>query len=208
MKKEAGVVRKILAGLIILASIVIVVSFFMPWARVSVSIAGISKKLTDVISGEKLQDTPIAGKAAKELEKITDAITGFGDIDIKTTVSGYNIPQMVNNRTSKAALSIAQILSKSTSGLEQKIYLVYLLPLLGIVCGILAIIGLKSKSWIIIMLVISGIVGIAGLYNLSTANLVHVAVKVDIMSGLWNTMYAFLFIFLSGVAWLVLGRKA
>ena len=200
--------RKVLAGLIVLASIITVVSFFMPWARVSVSAAGVSKELSGALSAKQLQGTPIANKVAKELGKITNILTGFGDIDIKTTVSGYQIPGMVNNETSKVALSVAQILSRDASGLDKKIYLVYLLPLLGIICGILAVIGLKSKAWIIIMLVISGAVGVAGLYNLSTANLIHVAVKVDIMEGLWNTMYAFLFIFLSGIVWLIPAKKA
>ncbi len=192
--------KKILAGLIVLASIVIVMSFFLPWARVSVSVVGVSKQLTS--------SSVLPGKVTGKLKKITGAISDFGDVDIKTTVSGYKIPGMVNNKTSKVAFSVMEIMSKSASGLEQKSYLVYLLPLLGIVCGILAIIGLKSKACIVIMLVIAGIVGIAGLYNLSTANLAHVAVKVDILSGLWNTMYAFLFIFLAGIVWLVLGKKA
>jgi len=193
-------VKKILVGLIVLASIVIVISFFMPWARVSVSVVGVSKQLT---SSSGLPD-----KMVEKLKEITSAISSFGDVDIKTTVSGYQIPGMVNNKTSKAALSTAEILSKSASGLEQKSYLVYLFPLLGIVCGILAVTGLKSKACIVIILIIGGIVGIVGLYNLSTANLVHVSVKIDILSGLWNTIYAFLFIFLAGIAWLVLDKKA
>ena len=193
-------VKKILVGLIVLASIVIVISFFMPWARVSVSVVGVSKQLT---SSSGLPD-----KMVEKLKEITSAISSFGDVDIKTTVSGYQIPGMVNNKTSKAALSTAEILSKSASGLEQKSYLVYLFPLLGIVCGILAVTGLKSKACIVIILIIGGIVGIVGLYNLSTANLVHVSVKIDILSGLWNTIYAFLFIFIAGITWLILGKKA
>ena len=200
-------VKKILASLVILASVVIVISFFQPWAKVSISAMGVSKQLTG-IAEKKLKGAPIADKVLDKLKKATSAISSFGDIDIKTTVSGYSIPGLVNNKTSKVALSVVQIISKSTSGLEVKSYLVYLLPLFGIACGILAVMGLKKSIYVIIMLVISGIAGIGGLYNLSTAEPAHVAVNVDIMSGLWNTMYAFLFIFLAGIAWLVLGKKA
>ena len=150
-------VRKILAGLITLASIVIVISFFLPWAKINVSVVGVSKQLTSV-SEKKLQGSPVADKMVKKMQEITDAMSSFGDIDIKTTVPGYKIPGMVNNKTSKVALSATEILFKSTSGLDQKVYLVYLLPLLGIVCGILAITGLKNRACIIILLVISGIV--------------------------------------------------
>ena len=193
-------VRKILAGLIVIASIVIVISFFMPWAKVSLSVTGVSKKIADSYH--------LPDKAVEKLKEITHTISTFGDPEVRVTVPGYKIPGMVNNKTSNVAISLTEIMTKSTSDLGQKSYLVYLFPLLGIICGILALGGLKSKACIIIMLLIGGIVGITGYYNLSTANLAGMVVKVDILSGLWNTIYAFLFIFFAGIIWLVLGKKA
>ncbi len=193
-------VRKILAGLIVIASIVIVISFFMPWAKVSLSVTGVSKKITG--------SSHLPDKAVEKLKEITRTMSTFGDPEVRMTVPGYKIPGMVNNKTSEVAISLAEIMTKSTINLGQKSRLVYLFPLLGIVCGILALGGLKSKTCIIIMLLIGGIVGITGYYNLSTANLAGMAVKIDILSGLWNTMYAFLFIFFAGIVWLLLGKKA
>ena len=198
--------RKILAGLIVLASVVIVVSFFMPWARVSVSAVGVSKELTTAAEG-KLKDTPIAGKLINRLKAATGAISEIGDIAVRSTVYGYKIPEMANSKTSKVALAAVQIISKETEGLDKKSYLVYLFPILGIICGILALSGLKSKIYVAIMLIISGIVGIGGFYNLSTAKLAETAVKIDIMNGLWNTIYAFLVIFVMGILWLIDGKK-
>ncbi len=192
--------RKILAGLIIIASIVIVISFFMPWAKVSVSVVEASKQ---VVKSSHLPDKVIA-----RLKQVTYTISTFGDPEVRMTVSGYNIPEMVNNKTSKVAISLAEVMTKSTINLGQKSYLVYLFPLLGIVCGMLALAGSKSKACIIIMLLIGGIVGITGFYNLSTADLAGMAVKIDILNGLWGTIYAFLFIFIAGIIWLVLGKKA
>ncbi len=193
-------IRKILAGLVILASIVIVISFFMPWAKVSVSVVEASKQVTE---SSRLPDKVVA-----RLKEITYTISTFGDPKLKMTVSGYKIPGMVNNETSKVAISLAEIMTKSTINLGQKSRLVYLFPLLGIVCGILALGGLKSKASIIIMLLIGGIVGIPGYYNLSTADMTGMVAKIDILSGLWNTIYAFLFIFVVGIIWLLLGKKA
>ena len=193
-------VRKILAGLIILASIFIVISFFMPWAKVSVSVVEVSKQ---VVESSHLPDRVLA-----RLKQVTYTISTFGDPEVRMTVSGYKIPMMVNNKTSKVAISLAEIMTKSTINLGQKSRLVYLFPLLGIVCGILAIIGSKSKACIIIMLLIGGIVGITGFYNLSTADMTGMAVKIDILNGLWDTIYAFLFIFVAGLVWLALGKKA
>ena len=193
-------VRKILAGLVILASIVIVISFFMPWAKVSVSVVGASKQLTE--------STRLPDKVAARLKQVTYTISTFGDPEIRMTVSGYKIPAMVNNKTSKVAISLAEIMTKSTINLGQKSYLVYLFPLLGIVCGILALSGLKSRACVVIMLLIGGIVGITGYYNLSTADMTGMAVKIDILNGLWDTIYAFLFIFVAGIVWVLLGKKA
>jgi len=192
--------------LIIAASVVIVLSFFMPWAKVSVSAVGVSKQLTTV-ADEKLGDSPIAGKVIDRLKEITGAISNFGDINVKTTVTGYQIPKLVNDRTSKVAISLAQIIFKSAEGLDRKSYLVYLLPLIGILCAILAILGLRSTIYVVLMFFISGAVSIAGLYNLHTAGVESIAVKISIESGLWNTMYALAFIFLISILWLVLGRK-
>ena len=196
----------ILTCLVIAASVVIVLSFFMPWAKVSVSAVGVSKELT-TIADKKLGDSPVAGKVIDRLKKITGVLGSFGDIDVKTTITGYQIPKLVNNKTSKVAISLAQIMFKSAEGLDWKSYLVYLLPLIGILCAVLAVLGLKNSIYVILALIISGVVSIAGLYNLHTANVESVAVKVSIEAGLWNTMYALAFIFFISILWLILDRK-
>ena len=198
--------KRILSGLVIIASAVIVVSFLMPWAGIATSAVGATKDLSNVAK-EKLGITAITKKFFGELDKATDKIAAIGDIKIKGTVKGYQIPILVNNKTSKIALAIAQIMFKSTEGLGAKSYLVYLLPLLGIFSGLGAVLGLKKKFYIIAMLITSGAVSITGLYNLKTANLPDLVVKISIGSGLWMAMYAFLFIFLASIAWLALDRK-
>ena len=194
--------KLIFMTLVIVASALIVVAFFMPWAKVATSVTGISKEVTSTV-----EDTPLAGKVVGKISAITDAIAGLGDVEIKTTVRGSQVPALVNNQTSKVALSLAQVMFKSAEGIDKKSYLVYLLPLLGIACAALAVIGVKNKLFVGVMLVISGAVSIGGLYNLYTMDIGSQAVKISIEDGLWYTMYAFLFIFLVSVAWLILDRK-
>ncbi|MBL7156983.1 MAG: hypothetical protein ISS92_02345 [Candidatus Omnitrophica bacterium] len=198
--------KTVFMGIVIVAALGIVAAFFMPWAEVATSVTGVSKELTGIAKDE-LEGTPIAGKVIGELKKVTDVIGDIGDIKLKTKVSGYNVPVLVNRRTSKIAISAAQIMFKSTEGLDWKSYLVYLLPILGITCALLAIAGSKQKIYIIVMLVIAGAVSIIGLYNLYTANLTSLIVKISIEKGLWYTMYAFLLIFIAGITWLILDKK-
>ena len=194
--------KKILSGLVIAASAIIVISFFLPWAQANVSATGVSQELTKSLKG-----TPFAGKFVGEVNKATAAIGAVGDITIKTRVSGYSIPILVNNKSSKIALSLAEIMFKNVEDLDVKSYAVYLLPILAVLCGFLSIMGLKNKLSVIVMILVGGGISITGLYNLYTVDIQSIAIKITIMNGLWYTMYGFLAIFLIGIAWLVLDRK-
>ena len=77
-------------------------------------------------------------------------------------MSGYQIPKMVNDKTTKVALSLVQVFVKDAKDIDKKSYLVYLLPLFAIICSLLAALGLKNKIYVIIMAVIGGAISIGG----------------------------------------------
>jgi len=201
---------KKLACLVVIfaASAVIVLSFFQPWAEINASVTGISKELTKS-ADTTLKDAPFAGRFIKRLDKITNSIGQIGDVELKSTVRGNNIPVLANNETSKVAMSVVQVLFKNNNAknIGKKSYLVYLLPLCGILCAVLALLALKGRLFLIIMAIISGIISIGGLYNLYTMNFTNPIVKITIKNGLWNTMYAFAFILLVSVLWLASTEK-
>lgn len=190
----------ILLSLVIITSIVIIVSFFMPWVRASTSVTKVSEK---VVSG--LEGTPVAEKFISGLKKAVTAIEEFGDI--KTVVSGYDIPKMVNNKSSKIAISFTQVFFGDVKDLDKKSMLVYLMPLFAIVCVILAITGLKYKSSIVIMAVPSGVISLGGIYNLSTAKLSSAMVQITIEKGLWLTLYGYLIISILSILWLIVNPR-
>lgn len=198
--------KKIFAGSIIVCALIIIVSFFMPWAKATVSATKVAKNLTDSVSG-KLQNTPFAGKFVKEFNKATNAIGNIGDIEVKTTVSGYDIPTMTNKKSSRVTLQLTQILFKDAKDLDKKSILVYLLPLFAIVCIALAIIGLRYKVSVIATALIGGAIGIGGLYKLMATDLSKLPVQISIENGLWQTMYGYLLICILSIAWLVIESK-
>lgn len=195
--------KMIFPGLIVCAAIVVIAAFFMPWANVNTSVTGISKGFLGAV-----KDTPIASKFAGELDKATDVIGALGDVNIKTVVTGYNIPNFVNSETSKVALSLTQILFKSVEGLDWKSYLVYLIPLFAIICAALSILGTKKKLYIIPIVIIGLVIFFEGVYNIKTADLSSMAVQISIQKGMWLTLYAFLFMALTGGVWLVLESRS
>jgi len=196
--------RKIvLLALVVICALAIIHAFFLPWAKASASVTKVAKGLADSASGGILENTPFAGKFIKAFDDATNKISELGDIEIKTAVSGYDIPTLVNNKRSQIAIAIASVVFKDAKDLDKKSMLVYLLPLLAFVCAGLAVIGLKNNIAIIVMVVLSGGIAMGGLYNLTTVNLSNLAVRISIEQGLWQTMYGYLLISVIGIVWII-----
>ena len=197
--------RKIvLAALIVLCSLTVIHAFFLPWAKASASVTKVAKGLTESATSGFLESTPFAGKFVRKLTSVTKKVSNLGDIEIKTMVSGYDIPTLINKKSSQIAISLGSAMFKDAKDLDKKSMLVYLLPLLALVCIGLAVLGLKNNIVVIIMAVISGAIAIGGLYNLMTVDLASLPVKISIEQGLWQTMYAYLLISVFSIIWIIL----
>lgn len=199
--------RKIvLLALVVICALGVIHAFFLPWAKASVSATKVARNLSTSATAGILENTPFAGKFVRALDKTTEKISDIGDLEIKTAVSGYDIPTLVNKKSSQIAISIASVMFKDAKDLDKKSLLVYLLPLLALVCIGLAVVGLKSIIALIVMAVLSGGVAIGGLYNLMTVNLSNLPIQISIEQGLWQTMFGYLLISIIGIVWIVLDR--
>ena len=199
--------RIALLALVVICALAIIHAFFMPWAKASASATKVAKDLAKSATGGMLENTPFAGKFVRAFDKATDKISDLGDIQIKTAVSGYDIPTLINKKSSQIAIAIASVMLKDAKDLDKKSMLVYLLPLLALVCIGLAIVGLKNKIAVIVMTILSGGIAVGGLYNLMTVNLSNLPIQISIEQGLWQTMYAYLIISVIGIVWIVLDLK-
>lgn len=184
----------------IIAAVIIITSFFMPWVSAATSVTRVSEEVANSMG--PLGGLPFVGKVIAGVKEGADIVRGVGDINIGTTVSGYDIPKMVNSGSSKVALSFAQNFFQGTEGLDKKSMLVYLLPLFAIICILLTIIGIRYILALIPMLIVSGAISLAGLYNLKTVNLSNDVVDIAIQKGLWYTMYGYLAIFIINILWI------
>ncbi len=186
--------------LVILAGIIIVISFFLPWVSADTSVVRASKAITKAAG--PLEGVPFFGDVLGGIKNATDVVRDIGDIDLDTVVSGRNIPKMVNERSSKAALSFMQSYWKEARDLDKKAMLVYLMPVCAFICVLLAMVGMRYIVSIIFMGIVSGLISLGGLYNLNTMNISNEVVTITIEKGLWHTMYAYLFIFILSIVWL------
>jgi len=199
--------RIVLLALVVICALAIVHAFFMPWAKASTSATKVANRLAKSAAGGMLENTPFAGQFVRGLDEATNKISKIGDIQIKTAVSGFDIPTLINKKSSQIAIAIASVMFKDAKDLDKKSMLVYLLPIFAFVCIGLAVIGLKNKIAIMVMAVLSGGIAVGGLYNLMTIDLSSLPVQISIEQGLWQTMYAYLMISIIGIIWIVLDLK-
>jgi hypothetical protein len=197
--------KMILSGLIIACSVMVIVSFFMPWANASVSVTKAATGLAAMVQKE-LGGTQYEKKVANFLQKAEKTIDTIGNVEVKTTVSGYDIPTLVQKRSSRSALSFVQIFFKGAQGLEKKVMLVYLLPLFGVACIFLTVLALTNKLYIIGPAVIGGVISAGGFYKLWTTNFSGAQYQIILLNGMWYTLYAYLLICILSIVWLATER--
>lgn len=191
---------------VIAASIVILISFFMPWAGVSTSAIRISKQMTSDTMDD-LKDAPISSHLLTGFKEAANIIGGLGDVEMNMVVTGYDIPVEANKKLSKVAISLLQTLLRDARNLHKKSKLIYLMPVFAVGCIIFALVGTRYKAAIALMSILSGVLSMGGLYNLKTANLSSEVLEITIGRGLWMTLYAYLFIFIVSIVWFGLGIK-
>jgi hypothetical protein len=189
--------------LVCIAAAVIIYAFFIPWATVATSVTGITKEASGALS-----KTGFGSKLAGEINVATNFLNDMGGVSVENTVTGYQIPVLVNDNTSKVAISVAEMFFENTKDLDKKSYLVYLLPVLGLACVLLAFFSDINRLFLVLMVLISGAVSLGGLYKLYTFDVSSLVVHISIQKGLWYSMYAFLFIFVIGMFQLLFGKKA
>ena len=195
-----------MAVLIIICSIVIVVSFFMPWAKAVTTSTKVASGLTDIVA-RNFAGTSLGDKIVSKMTQATEAVREFGDVQFKTTVSGYEIPVLVNRKDSTTALSFVQAFIPQAEGTGKRLLLIYLIPLMALLCIALVVLGMKNSIYIFLITIISGVVAIGGIYKAATANLANTMVKITLEHGLWQSLYGYLAIFIFSILWLM-GNKA
>ncbi|MBP7056420.1 MAG: hypothetical protein KBB52_06185 [Candidatus Omnitrophica bacterium] len=198
--------KTIMAALIIVCSVVIIGSFFMPWAKAVTTATKVAGGIERSLDAGPLGGSPFASKLIANIDKAKTALNVFGDVRFKTVVSGYEIPVMLNRQESKTALSLTQVFAPGAQNIGKKALLVYLLPLFALLCIALSLLAFKTDLFLLPVILISGLISTAGLYKVLTADITNNIVQITIERGLWQTLYGYLLIFIFSLLWFVLGR--
>ena len=200
--------KKILLILVAITSIFIIRSFFLPWATVDTTALKALSEIRADTEGKTIKAAPIR-KAAKRFRDLTYPIKKPLDTDIKQTVTGYEISSLKPyENLPSVVISFMELLLKDVDNATNMRHLVLFLPGGAILCFVLAILGLRFRFPIILMLVWSEATSIIGLYNIksaiigATSDFAHLTME----DGIWYSLYGFLFIFCISLVWVTFDK--
>jgi hypothetical protein len=152
-------------------AIVIVISFFLPWAHVESQAVGVFSKM-------------LVGKAQTSI----------------ASVSGFSIPRMANSEDSRLAISVIKIFNPDVTNADKKSYLIWLVPIFAVIAA-MVFFFLGSNKWVNLVLgVICVLIFALDMYKISTTELDKLVLNIRIGAGLWTTIWAFLGMGLVGIA--------
>ena len=172
-----------------------VVAFFLPWVRLEVRQPGLLAKVRETAekSGllgaltEKLGD--ITATVSRGAESVTGMLPSLSDIP--RTISGVQVPQLVNQKNAKLALMLFEMVTNKRQDIGRKSYAVYLVPGIALVCGLLLTgCGRVKAVPVVVGLLCAGIAGV-GFWKLLTLNTDIPFLAITIGPGLWVSLWAY-----------------
>ena len=198
--------KKVFVVLIILASALIIRSFFMPWVTVDTTVIKAAGEMAANPKNKMIEAEGLRIVFFKNLGSIFYPAFRRIDKDIEVIASGIGIPKLMNGEEARFIVPFMETLFKDIDDIERKSYFVYGFPIMAIMCIAFVLLGLRFRSPIILMLMLCEAISIIGIYNLKSAAKADIKATfttLTIEPGMWYSLYAFLAIFIMSFLWLV-----
>ena len=189
----------------------VVVGFFLPWAMIDVHEPSLVKQLRtatplhETLGGFTKDVGRIAVKIRRGAETITGDLPSLSDIPKQ--VSGFQVPQVANQEHAQVAMALIELFTQQRQHLGGKSYLVYLLPGLALVCGLLVtFLGARLPVTMSVGILCAAIAGF-GFWKLLTTNMQTLFVAITIGRGLWLSLWGYAGLALAAVGFSVFRPK-
>ena len=154
---------KIYPTIIIALAVIIFISFFLPWVGV---------------------ESPQMGSVSKLLTGKRQALVD--------NVSGFKVPILANSDESRFMITVIQIFNPGIQDADKKSFLIWVVPLLGVVIAVLVNILGKNKFVNLAIAILGIAIFAVAVFKISTTNLDKLVLKVNIGIGLWLILYGYL----------------
>lgn len=185
-----------LAGLVTWGSVAAAVAgFFLPWAHLDVHEPHALQQL-----GRTADNAPLLGELAKAIGRVTvevrrGAETITGELptlkDFPGRVTGFDIPQVANQRDAKVAMALAEAFTRTRHDIGAQSYAVYALPALALLSGaLLTVLGRRVVVTLGVVLLGTVVAGV-GSWQLLTMKTDLRFVAITVGQGLWLSLWAY-----------------
>ena len=187
--------------------------FVLPWASLDLKSPKLPQQLKDVADATPLSD--VLGKLTKKLGRVVvqvkrgaETVTGeLPDLsNIPKEVRGVDIPSLANRRDAHVLMALAEMLTGQRQ-LGAKSYLVYVLPGLALLCGILLTMAPRLRALSIILGLICLGVAAGGYWKAATTPLDSLLVAITIGKGLWLSLWGYALVGVSALVLRLFGGK-
>lgn len=181
-------------------------AFILPWAHLDMKQAGLVKRVRETIPTDTLQG--LAGKLTNKVSKVVvtvkhgaETVTGeLPDLsNLPGHVSGMDIPQVANRKDMMAAMALTELFTGQQE-LGAKAYLVYVVPGLALLCGLITTLNHRMRMLDAMIGLMCVAIGAAGLWTLSTVKTDTLVVAIRIGRGLWLSCWAYVALGASALA--------
>ena len=148
---------------VVVLTVVIFLSFFLPWANVQSEQVGMFSKL-------------LTGKSQAQV----------------AAISGFKIPILANGKDARLMISIIKIFNPDIQNADKKSFAVWGIPFLAIIiCAVSYFFG-KNK-WVNIVLGSLGVgIFFIAVFKIKTTDLDKLVLNVKIAPGMWLILYSYL----------------
>ncbi len=183
----------------------VLVGFYLPWIRIDLRGPGKPAPHKPPVWARQRQPEQ---RPASELDRmLNEAFRGLshgsrelvGKIREARQLNGAQIPRFVNSETSKTAMALAEHFSRKRERLGLKSYLVYLLPVIALLLGFLAMRWTGRVVAALIAVVAFGVAG-EGSWQLLIVNAKPSIIWIWIGPGLWLSMTGYASLGLTAIA--------
>lgn len=150
-------------ALSVLFTVVIFLSFFLPWVSVG----------------------------SKQVGAVTKLLTGKSQETIHS-ISGFQVPVLANGPDARLIISIAKIFSPGISGVDKKSYLIWIVPLLAVIMFFARMIW-KNNKWVHLGTAVIGCaIFFVAVWQIKSTDLDKLVLQIRIVCGLWLIFWSYL----------------
>ncbi len=207
------VMRVGVLGIMWAGVVMVLVGFVLPWARLDLKSPKLPQQLQDVAGMTPVSDllgnlTRKVGRVVVQVKHGAETVTGeLPNLNqIPREVRGVDIPYMVNQQNAQVVMALAELLTGQQQ-LGAKSYVVYVLPGLALLCGVLLTLTPRARLFCLCIGVVCVAGAAVGYWKVTTTKLDNLLVAITLAKGLWLSLQGYALVGVSALVLVLLGGR-